>query len=318
MHMRKYSFAPVVFLIAGAVGAVLKHFELEAVIDPETGYANAGAPISLAIWMLILAALVSAILFAVRFVPVMKKDRAADKLLIKRAKRLKKEKQEAVRRGGRAEDVEDDAKVLDIRFSRACAMEYSGLALSFCAGIAVAAASVLAASLSSVSGTYETVLRALGVLTGLSLIALGYAAYKGRDGFAVPPASVIPAFFCVLQLADIYRRGGMGMPLVSYAAGALGIGFAGLALINYAGYAFRNRNGRATLWTALAACFSLVLAQGEDISLAHRVIYAGLAIFIAAVTAAYIRTDAEPELVREAEEERARLAAAESETEKAV
>lgn len=289
--MTKRSGLPLLFFLAGAVGAVLKRWELNTVIEADTGYAVKGAPLSLGTALLLFLGVCAAYLLAVRVLPRPKRN---------------KQQEAALRQKAKAQRLPEEAylrPLYTVSYGAAMPGGQGQLVLSLLAAVLVLAGSLLSTDISGLSqllgDAFDTLFRGMGIVTAVSLAVLGLASFRKGDFFPVGLAALLPALFSVLWLTNMYSAYSAGHSLTVYAAACLALAFAALALVAQAGFAFHSPDPGMALRTSLAAIFCLTFAQGQSLLLWERLILGGLTLHLLVSTTAGLLRHITPELAAE-------------------
>lgn len=223
---------PLVALIAGALGFIIRYLEVTTVFDSETGLAERGSPISYALIGLTLLVIAGAILFAA---------------LSSGKYRAESEFVEAFAPRG-----------------------FLYIVVSFLIGFAWLAAVVLyylnISAVDSVS-VIDWVFVFLSALSAISVIFMARAAYKGKGGSEVLLFSVVPAIFFCFWLIILYKNNAANPVLLSYCYLTLAIAAAALSSYFTAGFVFNKAGcGKAIFCYLLSVYFSVVvLADNTDL-----------------------------------------------------
>ncbi len=227
--MRKCRFVPGLFLLLGAVGAVLRRVELATVFDPISGLPTPNAPVSVALTVLTALALVAAVAVAL-------------------TARRKCEAPESFRE---AYPVKSPLTfgvmaVLGAVVTVCAALTFRGMRAGYwilnLAGPAAAAFVLLMA------------------LAGCGMILMAWGGRGSLDKAFLRLGSVMPALLCCYWMVAWYRVNAGNPVLLEYACPCLAFAAGAMGAFYGAGFAFGRRNLTATLWLSLMAVYLLPAA----------------------------------------------------------
>ncbi len=245
LHMRKRNLVPIAALAVGAIGAVLRRWELGTAFE-ENGlpipWASATVTLALFTAMAIALCAVLAVLVGRSFVTP-----------------------EGYKRVFRTDS-------------------YLLFAVMALLGLAVAVAAVLTAlgtkDILGLTGALRWVFLALMALGGLGLTVMAYSAYTQKDTPLIKVGTLLPSVFFCLWMVALYRQNAGNPVLLDYCYSALALGAAAVSAYCAAGYAFGRRSLRGTVFMSLAAIYLLAVATADPAPLALKLALIAMAVFL--------------------------------------
>lgn len=244
--MRKLSLLPLGVLLLGIVGAILRHVELNTVFDPDTGLAETGAGISVALIGLTAAVFVLAIavtVLAVRKFEVREQFRKAF-------------------------------------YTRG----YADFAVMALLGLAVILGAVLTAfngqPLMGLTGMAWWVFVAFLALGGYGMSSMAYSAYTQRDNSFLRMGSVMPAILYCYWMVALYRINAGNPVLLEYCYGTMAFAAAAMSSYYTAGYAYGRKNLVGSVIAGFAAIFLLTVTLADSYAFSLKLVIGATAVYI--------------------------------------
>lgn len=234
--MRKIRFVPLVFLLFGFIGAVLRRMELATVFDHTTGLAERGAPVSVALLVMTVVVFASALALAVI--------------------------------AARSFDAPDNYKRAFYTggYLSFIVQALLGLSLLVCAAL-LAFSDVDILGLSGMARWVFVIFMALG---GLGMAIMAYSSYTLRDTSFLQLGSLIPSVFFCYWMVALYRVNAGNPVLLEYSYPCLGFAAAAMSAYYAAGYAYGRRNVFGAVCVGLFAVYLLPVTAMSPMPLTMR------------------------------------------------
>lgn len=263
--MRKESILPVLAVVSGAAGFVLRRWELTTAFELDTGLPLAGAPVTYALaGVSLLVAVVLAFL----------------------CQRGKRELPEGY---DQAFAAQGDIIYVTAMTAAAFLMGASGLLGLLTAVRRVDAQMVTALKMAGVIHTAQYVMCLLGAW---GIIRVGRNNYRGEKNGKYSAALLLPAYTCCVWLISAYQTRSGDPVILDYAYEILAVVAILLGVYFMTGFAFeRAKTFRTCFFSLMGIYFTgVTLADGHDLT--TLLLYAAFAIYLLASTCVLLRNTA--------------------------
>lgn len=251
--MRKCRFVPGLFLLLGAVAAALRYVELATVFDPISGLPTPNAPVSVALEVLTVLALIAAVAVALT----------------------------ARKKCGVPESFREAYPVRSPLLL--AAMAALGAAVTVCAALTFRGMRA-GYWILNLTGTAAGAFVLLMALAGCGMILMAWGGRGNLDKMFLRLGSVMPSLLCCYWMVAWYRVNAGNPQLLEYACPCLAFAAGAMGTFYGAGFAFGRKNLTATLWLSLMAVCLLPAAAMSPAPWFLRVALAVMAVYIALQT----------------------------------
>lgn len=244
---------PLISIIAGIVGIVLRKKELATVFDSSTGLAERGATVTILLGVLSAFIVIVSLAYAV-----------------------------VGCRNGKAPGAYERA------MSPGNAVE---LMMLFLGGLAMIVGGVVyyfAARTEYAAGLYSLVFAVLAAASGVCQVILASAAYRKKRVEGMGIASVVTPLFLCLWLVATYRSYGTEPALLTYCGMCVAIIAATLSFYFNAGFAFGRKRLRSSVFFGLTAIYMCTVALADFTTLPTRLVLFGMILTMSINTASLV------------------------------
>lgn len=225
--MKKQFAIPAVSVVAGIVGGILRHIQINTVFEADTGLAKTMAPVSVALCLLSVLVVAASLIF-----------------------------------GKKTTTETKDS----LKFSEAFGCGKISFVISVLAGFVMAVCSVIRESQYLVYyGSFAVnIFAILGFATGISVIAMAIFAYKGKNSIELYLFSVIPvAFYCYIMAAE-YKAGSTSPVLINYCYGCIAFGAAAVSHYVCSGFVFDRAKAWLTAAIMPISVYFMTVTLADD------------------------------------------------------
>ncbi len=242
--MRKLSFTPLLALLMGLAGAVVRYQQLKTGFEPISGMPVPG-------------------------------DGSAGLLTILGAVVLALSAILALALGWRHSLPKSYGKA----FHTARYLSFVLSTLTGCVSILGAGILFSTSELFGLAGFARYVFLGLAALSGVGMLVMSAAGYTGKSGPGLMLFSVMPPVFFAYTLTCLYRANASNPFLWDFAPGCLAVGLTAMALCTMAGCAYSRRLTRGLIFYGHLAVYAILVTLPDSHPLGFKLILAAAAVF---------------------------------------